>query len=154
METLKLKSYHLDPLMKVINYPMAFFKGRIKNRFMAIVLSQAQALEKNRLEILTALCEKDADGKPIVEQSTDEKGKPVSSYKLSDENKVKWNEEFNKMMTEECVIDITPSLKTDLGPIKDIINTSPVELDNNQVMIIEEVITVLELTKPKAKSKK
>ena len=140
MDTLIIKNYHLATFMKVLDYPMAFAKGRVKNRLMSILAQKAQALEKNRIEILNTLCDKDKDGKPVMEKG---------SFKLSDKNKKKWDEEYQKMMMEDCIIDVTPSIKSDLGPLKDIINTSTVELDTQQTVIVEEIITSLEVTKPK-----
>jgi len=142
METLILKNYQLDSLIKVVGYPMPFVKGRIKNRFMTPIIEKAREVEKNRLEIINTLCEKDKDGKPLIEGN---------AFKLSDENKEKWQKEYEKMMKEDCIIDVTPSFKLDLGPIKDIINQSPVILDDQQTIVMEEIMTAIELIKPKTK---
>lgn len=138
METLKLKNYTLETLAKVVDYPMAFQRGRVKNRFMKIVIEKLQAVEKNRIEIIKELAEKDKDGEPIIEEN---------AYKLSDENKVKWQKEYQKLMSEDCIIDLVPSLKVDIGEIKSIINNSSVVLDSMQTAIIEEIVTALENTK-------
>lgn len=140
MDTLILKNYQLKTFVEALDYSMPFAKGRVKNRFVSILIPKMQAMEKNRLEILNELCEKDKDGKPITENG---------QYKLTEKNQTKWNEEYNKMMMEECIIDVTPSVKSDLGTIKDIINNSTVDLKTEQITILEEIIKSLEVTKPK-----
>lgn len=148
METINLKNYHLISFMKVLNYPMPFAKGRVKNRMLIILSQKSEALEKNRIEILNGLADKDKDKKPILKNN---------QFQISDKNRVKFEEEYNKMMQEDCIIDITASIKGDIGPIKDMINTSTVNLDPNEIKNVEEVILALEVTKPKklpvAKSK-
>jgi hypothetical protein len=145
MDTINFKNYQLNAIIKILSYPMPFYKGRVKNRFMSLIMEKAQALEKNRLEILMGLCKKDKDGNPITKND---------NYELDDKNRVKWSQEYAKMMGEDCLIDVTPSLKVDLGPIKDLINSSSVELDNQETAIIEEVVTALEIVKPKSEEKK
>jgi hypothetical protein len=140
MDTLNLKNYQLNTLTKAIDFSMSFAKSRVKNRFLTILAPKLQAIEKSRLEILNELCDKDKDGKPVMNKE---------GFQLSDKNRKKWDEEYNKLMMEECIIDVTPSLKADLGTIKDILNTSTVEVSTQQTVILEEVMTSLEITKPK-----
>ncbi len=140
MDTINLKNYQLDTIIKALNYNMPFAKGRVRNRFLIILSQKAQALEKNRLEMLTELSEKDAEGKPKIKDN---------SFELSTANQEKWTIEYAKMMEESCIIDVTPSIKGDLGTLKDIINTSKTELDALQTKVLEEVILAFEVTKPK-----
>ena len=143
METINLKNYQIESFIKVLSYPMPFSKGRIKNRFMSILMEKAHLIEKNRLEIINELVEKDKENQAIIENG---------SFKMG-QNATKFQEEYEKLMKEDCIIDITPSLKVDLGPIKDMINKSDIILDNQQTAIVEEVMTELENIKPKAEKK-
>jgi len=140
MDTLNLKNYQLQTLTKAIDFSMPFAKSRVKNRFLTILGPKLQMIEKSRLEILNELCDKDKDGKPVMNKE---------EFKLSDKNRKKWDDEYNKLMMEDCIIDVTSSLKADLGTIKDILNTSTVEVSTQQTVILEEVITSLEVTNPK-----
>ncbi len=140
MDTINLKNYHINSFMKTLNYAMPFARGRVKNRILIILSEKAEALEKSRIEILNGLADKDKEGKPVLVNN---------QFKISDKNRVKFEEEYQKMMNEDCIIDVTPSLKADIGSVKDMINTSTVNLDPNETKNMEEVLTALEVTKPK-----
>lgn len=158
MDTIVIRNYALQDIMKVLEYPMPFQKSRVKNRFMQVLSEKSSTLEKNRIEILNGLCEKDKDGKALTEIVKDKDGNDVSGFKISDENKIKWNEEYQKLVIEKNIIDITPSLKADLSVIKEIINNSPVDLTKEESLVVEEFITSLnkekEKTLPAKKTKK
>lgn len=158
MDTIVIRNYALQDIMKVLDYPMPFQKSRVKNRFMQILSEKASTLEKNRIEILNGLCEKDENGKALTEIVKDAEGNDVSGFKISDENKVKWNEEYQKLVIEKNIIDLTPSLKADLSVIKEIINNSTVNLTREESLVVEEFIISLskekEKTLPAKKQKK
>lgn len=145
MDTLTIKNYQINTLITALNYTMPFSKGRVRNRFITILSTKAQEVEKNRMEILNGVCEKGEDGKPIVDKN---------EYKLTDEARKKFGEEYAKLMNENCIIDVTASLKMDLGPIKDMINNSKSELNIDQTKVVEDVLAAFEVTKPKAVAKK
>ena len=147
MKTLKVKNVDLNIIGKALNYPMKFQQGRVKNRFISLLAEKAQIMEKNRKEILEGLCDKDDKGVPVVENG---------QYKFSAENQAKVGEEYNKLIQEEVLIDILPSLEVDIPTIKQMINNSPVELEAFEVDTVERLITALSETapKPEKKSKK
>lgn len=134
MKTLVIKNYAIESFMKVLAYPMNFQKGRVKNRFMTVLREKAKALNDSRLEILTELSEKDKDKKPIIENG---------NFKLTDEGMKKFNTEFAKMMTEDCIIDIAPSIEKDIPEIKTLLNNSPVELNDQETANCEEIFEAL-----------
>jgi|SRR6187551_218231 len=138
MKTLVLKNLHLESIAKVLNYPMPFQKGRTKKQFLMIIGQKAQALEKNRVDMLMDLAEKDKDGKPVIENN---------SYKILPDNMPKWNEEYGKMMMEDCIIDVTPSVEAIIGPVKSMILESSVALDDRDTLFIEEVIKAIDNVK-------
>lgn len=151
---LKLKNYYIDPIMKTISYSMPFGKGAVRNSFRVLFATQAQEIEKRRNAILIELTDKGEDGKPIIEVVKTEEGDPIPSkkvYKLSEENKVKWQAEYSNLLLEDCVITVPFHLNNMIGVLKDIIYTSNAELDDRETSIMEQVMQDLNEASPRKK---
>lgn len=149
MKTIKLKNSNLTGtntnrgvLIKAISYNMPFQRARIKNRFIAVLMAKQNEINENRVTILNEICEKDADNKPILESG---------QYKLSDENSKKFQEEFQKLMEEDCIIDVAPSMEKDISDIKSMIHASPVELNEVETAQLEEILTAMDAMNPEKK---
>lgn len=137
---LPLKNYHLAAIAKVLNYPMNFQTGRIKNRIMSLFAPKIKAKEASRIEIIEAFCRRDADNKPIYVKN--DKNQDV--YDLTPENLEKYNAEHKALINEPCPVDFPESMKLDVGPFKMFINNSPIELSAIDQAIIEEVMTAID----------
>ncbi len=143
MKTITIKNFQLDSMFKVMNYPMNFQRGRVKNKFLGILRDKHQVVNNSRLEILNDLSEKDEEKKtPILENG---------QYKLSDENRLKFNDEYTKLMNEECVIDVLPSWEKDVPHIKMIINDSPIDLTDQEISDVDAVLEAMSDKKPEEK---
>lgn len=138
---INLKNYHLEVIGKCLNFPMPFQKGRIKMRFLKLLQDKQDVCNKSRVEMLEQFADKDENKKPIIENS---------QYKLSPQNLVKFNEEFQKLMDEECPVDVPESMKNDIPLIRMIISESSAMLDNRETVVMEQVIEALKDT-PKEK---
>lgn len=135
MKTITIKNFQIDSVFKVLSYPMNFQKGRVKNRFLEILREKHKAMNDSRIEMLNDFSEKDPEKKtPIIENG---------AYKLSAENQQKFNEEYAKLMNEDCVIDVLPSLEKDIPIIKQLFNDSTVELNDQQIMDCNAVLEAL-----------
>lgn len=145
MKTLNLKNYQLNVIGKALNYPMKFQTGRVKNQFVKLLAEKAELMEKSRIEMLKQLCEKDTDGKEIIE---------ANNYKFTEKNQKKFNEEYEKLVQEVCSIDILPSLEPVISEVKQMINNSTVELQSYEVNTIEEVLKAFDEVSPSTKAKK
>lgn len=139
MKTITIKNAHVLSFAKVIDYPMPFQKSRVKNRFLKLLGEKANVMEKSRMEIINTLAEKDAGGKLVLEGN---------EYKFSAENRPKFTEEYNKLIEEECIIDILPSSEKDIPEIKSMINISTVELSRMETELVEEILMSLNETAP------
>lgn len=127
IKTLNLKNYQLETLAKILDVPLHSEKARARNRFYKILKSKIDDREKARIEILERL------GKLNKEKN---------NYEIK--NVKKFNEEFEKMQNEVCIIDLLPSVKADLPFIKEILEKTKVEMNITQTEIYEEILAEIE----------
>ena len=80
-------------------------------RFLGKVESEMKAMEKARLKLISKYAKKDKDGKPLQKKGTDQ-------FDITEENVVKFTEEFDELCKEEVEIDFNPIKLDDLGDIK------------------------------------
>lgn len=113
---------------------MNFQKGRVKSRFLTLLREKYDVVNNARMEILNSLADKDKEKKPIIEDG---------QFKLSAENRKKFDAEYIKLMNEECVIDVLPSVEKDIAEIKQLMNNSPVELTDQQNAECESIMEAL-----------
>lgn len=144
MKTLILKNYQLNTIGKVLNYPLAFQLGRVKNRFIRVLSDKNSLIEGSRQEMAKDLSDKDDTRIPLTENG---------QYKFTKENLEKFNEEYTKLMNEDCIIDVGPALEADIPTIKQMINNSAVTLLAHEVAQVEEVLEALNEAKPVAEKK-
>lgn len=147
---LKFKNYQLEAIAKALNFPNKNFQvGRAKIRIMKIFDEKSRVLETSRLEMLSELSAKTPDGKPLMKKVMVQRNpqlppKLESQYDLSEESLTKFNEEFTKMMKEDCEIEIPNSLKNDFSLFKGLIaNSEAKDLSDSEIAVIEEVLEVL-----------
>lgn len=133
-KVITLKNHHLNLIKKVMSYPMKFQKGRIRNRFLGIIDEKWNEMEKSRMEIVESFCEKDADGKSVVEQNV---------FKILPEKRAGFDKEFLALLNENVMIDVLPSWERDLGEIKQIIIDSNVELEEVETLYLEEALEAI-----------
>lgn len=132
-KVLILKNHHLPLLKRAMSYAMKFQKGRIRNRFMKLIEEKGYVVEKNRIELVEAFSVTDKKtGRPVVKDG---------KYEIQEGKQAKFDKEYVDLMNEECIIDILPSTEKDLGDIKQIINDTPLQLEEFEVSYLEDVLT-------------
>lgn len=143
---LNLKNYHLEGIFKGLNYPNQNFQiGRSKMRIVKLLEEKSKITNASRLEMLHDLCQKDEKGKPVMKNvmvQVSPTSAPVmqNQYDLG-ENTGKFQEEFKKMMDEECIIEIPDSLKNDFSVFKGLLaNSQAQNLTDSEIMVIDEVL--------------
>jgi len=138
---MKIKNYQLEPLHKVLSYGMKFTLSRVRNKFLAVVVEKIQEKEKGRMEIITKLCKKDKEGKPIMEND---------HYGFTEVNLAKFNKEYQILQLEDNEIELK-------GDIVQMIENSTAVIDDanpatkGYTNIIEEVLE--ECKNPKKEGK-
>ena len=154
-----LKNYFLESIAKALNYPNQSFQvGRSKMRIMKLIDEKRIANNSNRVEILETLAEKDDAGKPKMKKVMvpDQKNpelppKLQMQYDLTPENLAKFNDEFNIMMQEDCVLEVPESMASDLNVFKGLIaNSQAKDLSDADIVILEDA---LEAMSPEKKDK-
>lgn len=94
-----------------------------------LVNEELKDYNEQRIKLLEELANKDEDDKPIINE---ENG--MQEYELTDENKVKLQEEIDKLLDEEINIDIK---KVSLEQL-DRAGLSPAQLSTIEFMIVIE----------------
>lgn len=123
-----MKNYLLQAVIKALNYKMGFQNGRKRNAFFRVAIPKLQEIEARRTEMLNKFAIKKEDG--IFE--LDEKGQ----CKFTDENMKIYQEEYEKLMEEDCNFDFK-AMGIKLGDITTIINESKAELSTLDVEQLE-----------------
>lgn len=108
MKVLKIKNKYLIGLASWLNEQILPGKlSRERSRFIEILSEQLQRVEKDRIELVKKYAKKDDKEQPIVEDS---------KYVIEDE--VSFNKEYDELINEEFMIDITPSTELRYAIIK------------------------------------
>ena len=147
---LKLFNYYFGSLEKALNVPNPDFPtGRSKMKIIKLFGEKMQFIETSRLEILNSLCEKDEKGEKKMVDGVNKKGQPTKNFDLTPENLAKYNEEYAKLMQEECIIDIPDSMRHDLSVVKGMLSTSQAQgLGDGDILVIDETIKAMEWPEP------
>lgn len=143
MKTIKLKNSQLATFKKSISYAMTFTQGRLRNRFLNLIVPVIDEVENNRVEICEKLAEKNEDGLPSIADG---------KYIFTPENDIKVNDEINALMAEYAVIDVPTAMRGDIGGIKHMIELSTVVLTPKEQDDAEEIL--IALSNPPEKKKK
>ena len=130
MKTLSLKNSLLAVFVKVLGYDMPLAQGRLRNRFLKVVEEKVLELDKNRVDICEKFAEKDADGNSKMEDN---------KY-IFPAGEVKVFQELADLYNEDCNIDFLPSLVSDIGGIKHLIDLSTVSLSVIETAQIEAIL--------------
>lgn len=100
---------------------------------MKLIEEKGYVVEKNRIELVEAFSVTDKKtGRPVVKDG---------KYEIQEGKQAKFDKEYVDLMNEECIIDILPSTEKDLGDIKQIINDTPLQLEEFEVSYLEDVLT-------------
>lgn len=138
MENITIKNALLKSFVKVLNYKMPFQKSRVRNSFLKLISEKSNEVEKNRIEMATALCDKDKEGQAIIVSNNDGTG----SYSF-EKNGKKWNEEYAKLMDESSIIDLPTAQQRQIGDLKQMITNSTVELTSEETEDCDAILAVL-----------
>ncbi len=112
-----IKNSQISTLSKLLVYDMTFAQARMRDRFFELVNKKATDLETNRMAICKKCAEKDEKGEPIMKDHTFVFPKDTPVF-----------EELANLFNEDCKIDFPPSMYTDIGGIKGLIEMSTVVL--------------------------
>ena len=135
MKILKLQNGFLQTMVKVLTYDMPLLQGRMRNRLFALLDPKIKELNKNRLEICNKFAEKDAEGNVKM----DEENQfifPVGEMKVF--------EELASLFNEDCLIDFPPSMRSDVGGLKGLIEFSTVKLSPLEVSQADAILKAFE----------
>ena len=86
-------------------------------RFLDKIRSELDAMEKARVKLIEKLSQKDKDGKSLFKKDKAGKLLDPKQYDLTDEDMVKFQEEYNELGKEEFEIDFKPIKLEQLGDI-------------------------------------
>ena len=128
-KVLTLKNSMIVTLAKVLNYGMTFTQGRLRGRFFALLTPKEQELDKNRLEICKKCSIKDDKGEPVMKNDVFTFAPDSEVYK-----------ELADLFNEDCKIDFLPSMRSDIGGIKGLIELSTVILEPMEVAQVEAIL--------------
>lgn len=148
MDKIELKNGQLPVLFKVMNFPLPFKLGRVRSRFLALIKPTIDLNDQSRLEMCGDFSIKDKEGNPMIG--------PDRQYVIDPKRFGKFSEEVKTMMDENFVLDMLPSLKSDLPAVQEIIDQSPIMLDDAETVMLEAALNAMikeTTTKPKKKNK-
>lgn len=152
-KSLSFKNSHVDSLLSFItevtktaengesvDRPLLLHgaKARARNKITDILFIKVKEIEKNRFDIIKKYSEKDKGGEP--KRTEDDKG-----YVLQKDKIAKFDEEFTKLMEEDCVFDILPSNAEQWRLIKEfVLKDIKTEMDYKQTQAYEEICEAFE----------
>lgn len=85
------------------------------------LLKEAETLNEARLQLCKSHCENDEKGEPIMVEIKDDDGKVLGTkYKFSEENEKLINDEYEKMLNEDCKIELQKFSEGLLSQYKDL----------------------------------
>ena len=111
---MKLKNHLLKSLGDfLVNEELSGRLSRSRTRFVKLLNARLEEVERFRKELCEKYCEKDNDGKPVLNNN---------AYSIKDVEA--FNEEYNDLMNEEFIIDETASQKEILTNVKSILDNT------------------------------
>lgn len=137
MASIQLKNRHAKNLTKWLDIPLHGAVARQRARFVAFLKVKEDEIEKGRLALCEELCDKDEQGKAIMENNR---------YKFDPEALKKFTDEYEKSLEEPFIIDILDSNKEMLKQVKDLIINSKNQMGTAESQAYDEVCLILEAT--------
>ena len=150
IKALRLKKYHLDPLIKFLDVPMHGPTARARNKFIKLLSVSWKEAEDERVKLLNSLCEKDKKGVPIMEDRVSVKnGQKLITphFKLSLKDQEKFTKVNEAMWLEDAVFDVLPSNEDNMFLIKNAVLNLRREFDATEGAIYDEICEAFELLK-------
>lgn len=130
MKTLVLKNKQFDILAKILGEDLPFQRSRRRKIFIDAVLPKMKARDEARMDIIKKYGKKDDKGELVVEKGN-----------FAIEDIPAFQKDYEEMMEEDVIIDISPSIEQIIDSIKDIVNTTDITVKNDEVLLIEDIIT-------------
>lgn len=115
---LMLKNYQINFLGSILDVPLHGKESRARGRFINLLQPRAKEIEVERVKLLKEFADKDDKGEPIIEGE---------SYKLSKEGLEKFQKEYGELLSEDFIIDVLDSNRSDIATVKEIILNSKKE---------------------------
>ena len=108
-----IKKKYLASIFNILSGVKTNFENsRIRNRFLNKIMDEQNIFKKELKDIALALCDKDKDGKPKIDEN--------GHYVFSGENLKQAEVEHLKLLSEEVTIDTSP---VEIKVIKNLIET-------------------------------
>lgn len=107
-------------------------ESRNRSRFMALLEPRVKEIQEERSKLATEYAEKNKDGQPV---SLDKSGKETQNpseivgYRIPPENQKKLADEFQEIMDEEFVVDVTPEREGTVKTVKEIVLDCDLEFE-------------------------
>lgn len=118
-KALRLTNEQVMNLRGWLDTPLHGEDNRTRNKIYKTLLDQVSIIEKDRLEILKRLAEKDDKGEPkMKDQMNPLTGRIEKVYDLTPDNLKKFDDEWIKIKEDEFVIDILESNKKLIPAVK------------------------------------
>jgi hypothetical protein len=136
-DSITFKNMHLKPLLKWLDIPLHSQKAIARNRICEIIQDRFDLFEKDRIAILEKYAEKEK-GQLKIEKDKDGR----LNYVLS--NREKFNSEFSVINEENVIFDILPSNREYWKIVRDIFESSKVEMNIETTQFYEFVLKTLE----------
>jgi hypothetical protein len=134
MQTVKIKNYQLKFVTEWLDGPLPIKEARSRNRFLHLLAPRIKEIEDERNKIILDKCDKDEDGKPIIEK-TDQ----GSTYKFSGDTWQEVQKEIVDLFNEDLIIEVTPANEADIKIVKGLILETTKTLDTQQTEVYEQV---------------
>lgn len=117
MTALKLKKAFLVGLGNWLNdQPLTGRESRARTRFVAQLQTELNTIDKERVEALEKLAEKNEDG--TVKKETGDNGE---QYVLSPEAKEQAAKEYGEILGEDFIVDVTDANRENIDVLKKIV---------------------------------
>ncbi len=130
---MKYKNYQIKLLSDILACSFPAPQARSRNRFIKVLQERAEAIEKDRLEIITEFANKDKEGRPIIKDDNFD----IPAGKMAE-----FNKQYAVLMNEEFEMKSDNSLKEeDIQVVKGLIKGTNREMNPQETAIYEELLT-------------
>ena len=118
-------------------------ESRSRTRFLKLLNPRIDEIEKERQELLATYVKKDADGNRVyLDKDNKETKEDTGRVVFTDEDKM--NNEYRAYMSEDFIIDVTPSNSEFIYAVRDILLNSNEEFSGVASARYDELATAFE----------
>ena len=135
-KAVKLKNYHLQYILGLLELPLHGADARKRNQFVALLRAPLLAIDDERAKIMKEYAEKDEKGEPKIKEG--------NVYDLTPENMQKANKEYLDLLNEDFVLDVLPSTQPIIEEAKKLLANTTREMDMREGALYDEVMSAFE----------